>query len=345
MAAGLAGACNIVLFRGQRASAAQAGSIGAMVEELQTLGVRLEQSSQSQAAPEFWPGRLQGRSPPTPAVVLSDAPPIIILPGFGNDQVDYISPNGFPKEVGLQAALHRRGVGNVLVVPIDRLQWLNVARGLTDLKFVAGDAQPEGPAFSWYVHKAKATVERAFAARHAVGADDARVVLLGHSAGGWLARALLVTAGDEWVRQNVRGIVTLGAPHSSPPPSVPDQTRGTIPNVNRRQPGAYFIKDGIFYVTVSSARVVGDENGDAASKNGFTAYNLVLGEGQGVKGDGFVPINAAFLDGAATVTLNCYHSGGSADPWPLDDWYGAECNVDAWFGEVAAQIKAQRSLI
>ena len=26
------------------------------------------------------------------------------------------------------------------------------------------------------------------------------------------------------------------------------------------------------------------------------------------------------LDGATQVTLNCYHSGGSADPWPLDDW-------------------------
>ena len=30
------------------------------------------------------------------------------------------------------------------------------------------------------------------------------------------------------------------------------------------------------------------------------------------------------------LTLDCYHSGGSADPWPRDDWYGAERNVDAW---------------
>ena len=114
--------------------------------------------------------------------------------------------------------------------------------------------------------------------------------------------------------------MTLGAPHASPPASIPDQTRGTIPNVNRRAPGAYYTSDGIFYVTVTSNRVVGDERGDAAARNGFTAYNLVIGQGQGVVGDGFIPSSAALLDGATQLTLNCYHSGGSADPWPLDDW-------------------------
>ena len=58
--------------------------------------------------------------------------------------------------------------------------------------------------------------------------------------------------------------------------------------------------------------------------------------------DGFVPIDAAFLDGATTLTLNCFHSGGSADPWPLDDWYGAEANVDAWLEVVGRELAAQR---
>ena len=84
------------------------------------------------------------------------------------------------------------------------------------------------------------------------------------------------------------------------------------------------------------------EGGDASAKNAFTAYNLVLGKANGVEGDGFVPISAAFLDGATQLTLNCYHSGGSADPWAKDDWYGAERNVDAWLGAVSERLREQR---
>ena len=155
-----------------------------------------------------------------------------------------------------------------------------------------------------------------------------------------LARALCVTAGDAWARKHVRGIVTLGAPHATPPPEVSDQTRGTIANVNLRAPGAYLAKEGIFYVTVSSRRVLGDEAGDASAKNAFTSYGLVLGRGRS-EGDGFVPIDAAFLDGAEQLTLSCFHSGGSADPWPKDDWYGSERNVDAWLGVVAKKLALQ----
>ena len=142
------------------------GSLGARVEELKMLGTRVEQSGKVEV-PEFWAGRLQGQPPPTPKIVLrgDDVPPFVILPGFGNDQVDYVTPNGLTEEVGLAAALERRGISSISVVPIKRADWLNVARGLTDLSFVAGNAQPEGPAFSWYVIAAKATVERAVAAR------------------------------------------------------------------------------------------------------------------------------------------------------------------------------------
>ena len=292
--------------RHSAAAAPPPGSVGARVEELKTLGQRVEQSGKLEV-PEFWPGRLEGRPAPTPKVILASAPPIVILPGFGNDQEDYMTPNGLPEEVGLQAALARRGAASV-VVPIRRPMWLNVAKGLSDVGFLTGNAQPEGPAFSWYVESARATVQAAVEARAAAGGADSRCVLVGHSAGGWLARALCVVQGDEWVKRHVRGIVTLGAPHGSPPPDVPDQTRGTIPNVNRRAPGAYYAASGIFYVCVSSGRVVGDEGGDASARNAFTAYNLVLGRGQGVQGDGFVPIEAAFLEGA----LPCEFEGKGA---------------------------------
>ena len=45
---------------------------------------------------------------------------------------------------------------------------------------------------------------------------------------------------------------------------------------------------------------------------------------------------------AKQLKLDCYHSGGAADPWPKDDWYGAERNVDAWMGAVAEALEKQQ---
>lgn len=106
----------------------------------------------------------------------------------------------------------------------------------------------------------------------------------------------------------------------------------------------YYASKGVWYITVSSRRVVGDEQGDASAKNAYTAYSLVTGNGR-LSGDGFVPIDSAFLDGATQLTLDCYHSGGSADPWPKDDWYGAERNVDAWMGAVAESLLPPSAII
>ena len=108
--------------------------------------------------------------------------------------------------------------------------------------------------------------------------------------------------------------------------------------MNARAPGASLAPEGVFYVTVSSTHVIGDERGDAAARNAFTAYTLVLGEAQGVAGDGFVPLASAHLEGATQVTLDCYHSGGRADAWPKDDWYGAEKNIDSWLKAVSEQL-------
>ena len=106
----------------------------------------------------------------------------------------------------------------------------------------------------------------------------------------------------------------------------------------------YYASKGVFYITVSSMRVMGDEQGDASAKNAYTAYSLVTGNGR-LSGDGFVPFDSAFLDGATQLTLDCYHSGGSADPWPKDQWYGAECNVDAWIGAVAESLLPPSAIV
>ena len=60
--------------------------------------------------------------------------PIVILPGFGNDIVDYQNPLGKGFDISIQAALEKRGY-SVSIVPIKRFGWLNIARGLFQKSF------------------------------------------------------------------------------------------------------------------------------------------------------------------------------------------------------------------
>eukprot|EP00747_Dinoflagellata_sp_TGD_P042208 gnl/TRDRNA2_/TRDRNA2_141939_c0_seq1.p1 gnl/TRDRNA2_/TRDRNA2_141939_c0~~gnl/TRDRNA2_/TRDRNA2_141939_c0_seq1.p1 ORF type:complete len:405 (-),score=63.67 gnl/TRDRNA2_/TRDRNA2_141939_c0_seq1:41-1255(-) len=302
-------------------------------------GKKLAAEPEMAREPEHWAGRLSGADPPTPNVQLPEAPPFLVLPGFGNDAIDYVAPLQQPEEVGLVAALRRRGVKRVEVVPIERSNWFNVLRGLLDINFLRGDAQPDGPAFMWYLNKARASVEQAVAAQQLAHPEssDARVVLIGHSAGGWLARALCLN--ETWAREHVRGIVSLGTPHLGPPADVVDQTRGTVNNLNRRSPGA-FLGAPFFYVTVASDRILGDVNAPegSAARVAFNSYLMVCGEGA-VPGDGVVPLNSAHLDGATQLTLNCYHSiNEPATAKPTDEWYCAEPFIDDWLSVVATAL-------
>lgn len=246
--------------------------------------------------------------------------------------------------VGAAATLRRRGIDFVEVVPIDRINWLKVLRGVGDVNFWRGDAQPDGPAFKWYLEVARATVEKAVAARKKsvrwpTSLCGGRVVLVCHSAGGWLARALCLD--EAWALEHVRGIVTLGAPHLGPPSQVLDQTRGTVTNLNRRSPGAY-LRPQLFYVTVASGRILGDISAPgAAAKTAFNSYRMICGNGS-VVGDGIVPLNSAHLDGAKQVNINCFHSvvepGTSR---PTDEWYAAEPFIDEWLRVAATELRRQ----
>jgi len=150
------------------------------------------------------------------------AGPIVILPGFGNDTQDYEAPFGQPRR-GLAARLRRRGFC-VETVRLRRRDWVRVARALASPSYWRGEADV-GPGYGWYLARVAAAVrraERAWEAREAEGAaaaggdgaGDGRsdgatgshararapgVVLVGHSAGGWLARAFV---GDASVRSD-----------------------------------------------------------------------------------------------------------------------------------------------
>jgi pimeloyl-ACP methyl ester carboxylesterase len=108
---------------------------------------------------------------------------------------------------------------------MSRTDWLQVARGTLNPAFWRGQLTTH-PSYSWYLERVRHTVQ---AALTETGAN--KVILIGHSAGGWLARAFL---GDsQWFVGNsgggkagqvsevpnpsVAAVVTLGTPQCPPP--------------------------------------------------------------------------------------------------------------------------------
>jgi len=290
-------------------------------------------------------------------------PPVVILPGFGNADVDYKTPLGQPEEKGLVAALTRRGF-DVSVMKIPRWEWIRVASGVFDLDWWSGVQRPDSLAYGWYLRRARRLI---------VDASDrnggARVLVLGHSAGGWLARATLGTGkweleGDDGMLRTLRasdvvcGLVTLGAPHFPPPAgSAPCATRGALAYCDKVLPGSYLQDEGIAYVTVAGSAIRGNadkpvESADSdatrevqtaadkvystrgegsAARVAYTNYNALMGDGEAL-GDGVIPIECAHLAQAEQITLDgVLHSINEAGTTlPTERWYGSEKVIDRW---------------
>ena len=143
--------------------------------------------------------------------------------------------------------------------------------------------------------------------------------------------------------------MTLGAPHQPPPDGINCATRGALKNTNLAYPGA-FRKD-IIYVTVAGNAVTGglrnaeedkqrsavdeiyEKRGEGSAQNvARINYEALLGEFDGVQGDGVIPIPIAHLDGSEQINLDgVLHSINEAGTTlPTDSWYGSEKVVDRW---------------
>lgn len=215
--------------------------------------------------------------------------PIVICPGFGNDSIDYLYPLKQPRSKSLIESLEKRGFNpsRIYTIPIKRTDWIRVALGLLDVpRFYTGDALPTGLGYGWYIQRLKDTVNKAYS--ESIGndggnLDGTKVILIAHSAGGWLARAAM---GDgKWSQRNdsnnsfnadndtdneinskpirtadrVRCLVTLGAIHKAPEDPTTCVTRGALLNTNKLYPGDFLRKEGIGYVSIGGGAVVGKE--------------------------------------------------------------------------------------
>ena len=345
---------------------------GCSVLLLQATGLFLLLLLQIQDVSSFAPR--SGLRPPSSATKLSAATktdvskvPVVVCPGFGNDSIDYSNPLEQGETQGFVTALVKRGFNPELisVLPLKRYEWVRVAGGLFELDFYLGTAKPTGLGYGWYVRRLRQTIQEAYEK-----AGGERVVLIGHSAGGWLGRAALgdgrwdvdsdeATYPNGKVRSSdrVRALFTIGAIHRTPQDESTCVTRGVLKTVEESYPGAFLAGEGITYVSVGGDAVVGrpkveageddtklgsPESNEAyrargegsASSVAYTSYSAVSGDGL-MTGDGVVPLEWTLLDGSKQIVLeDVVHSINEAGTTlPTDKWYGSDKVVDRWLND------------
>ncbi|MCS6881835.1 MAG: alpha/beta fold hydrolase [Oscillochloridaceae bacterium] len=168
------------------------------------------------------------------------------------------------------------------------------------------------------------TVELALAE---TGAD--RIDLIGHSAGGRIARAYLGHLpynGKRYDGQRfVASLTTLGTAHTTYEVWV----KNFASLINERYPGAFY--PHISYRSVAGRSVRGRRFGTLEEIIAFRSYEVSFGNGHQI-GDGIVPTDACYLEGADNIILE----GARHAPYNAPHtWYGAPEVVPLWFEEVA----------
>jgi len=267
---------------------------------------------------------VRASSTPTSSTRTGPPPPsVVILPGLGNASDDYIH---------LVDALARRGHATS-VASVKRIDWLRNAAGAATPAYWRGCLRPR-PTVDWYLAACEEATRDAKRTN-----PTADVVLVAHSAGGWLARVFIDEYASEESVKAIGGLVTLGSPMKPTPrdaPGVVDQTRGILTHVHERCRSAEALRDeanievtcvaGTYARGTSAVTTVGDVGGFVA---GF-GYKQVCGRAD-VDGDGITPVETALMDGATHIVLDgVYHTPLGADDANGRSWYGSESVLAAW---------------
>ena len=206
--------------------------------------------------------------------------------------------------------------------------YLKMARELQALTGLPAIAVPLMPWHWWRAERAKdatGVLQRldetmAWARRrHQAGFN----ILVGHSAGGLIAR-LYLSDRPVWNRiygglEHVSMVVTLGSPHCN---SMDHRTGWFLADeANRLAPGTPYAGH-VRYHTVAGRYAFGDPSGKWGERRAHRSYAFFCGQGD-TWGDGTVPLECACLDGAEGVVLSgVAHSrkNGAA-------WYGSSAEI------------------
>ncbi len=255
-----------------------------------------------------------GRSPADPAASWRDdpervAPVVLVIGGFLS------SP---PMHGPFRRRLLERGAADVLIAPIWLPDWILAAyrHGAGRLATRAGRALREAG-------------HRSSTSRAARGAP---VLVVGHSAGGGLARLLTSPEPFEGRRfaaaARMGAIVTLGTPNHVHPSGELGGRLSTVAStfLERVVPGPDFAPT-TGYLTVGSRADVARRDGNRAERRQHRFYAGLLGPDAPdvIHGDGVVPLECALLrDTPAIVFDDVYHGPGGI-------WYGSDRALDDWW--------------
>jgi triacylglycerol esterase/lipase EstA (alpha/beta hydrolase family) len=223
--------------------------------------------------------------------------PIIILPGYLEGAITYRQ---------LEQSLQE--MTPTLTVPLRRRDWLPTLGG-----------RPVTPILQQLDRTVKQVLQQY---------NASAINLIGHSAGGWIARIYLgekpysgrsaVAPFGPWQAHTyVATLVTLGTPHVT----QERWARWNLDFVNNNYPGAYY--RNVRYVCVAGKTIFGER-----SRGRWLAYNsykLTCGQGN-CWGDGITPIAAAHLEGAENLVLE----GVKHSPRAAGIWYGTPSVLPSW---------------
>lgn len=153
----------------------------------------------------------------------------------------------------------------------------------------------------------------------------AAVDLVGHSAGGRIARAYLGGLPYNGVaydgQSHVAGLTTLGTAHETYEVYV----KQFAAVVNERYPGAFY--PHIAYSAVAGRSVQGRRIGTIEEMLAYRSYEVGYGDGNQI-GDGIVPTHCCYLEGADNLVIE----GARHAPYNAPrTWYGAREVVPLWY--------------
>lgn len=213
--------------------------------------------------------------------------------------------------------LLERGAAGVVVASVWTPDWLIAAkRGAAAITTRSGRALLEASRLS------------------KVASDGAPLLVVGHSAGGLIAR--LLTAPEPFpgrhfgAASRIGAIVTLGSPHAvSAGQGVGRRINEVVSAAAEATvPGAFYAPE-VGYVSVASRAIRGDLAGTGRERVAYLLYRSLVGRAAVTEtyGDGLVPVQAAMLAGARHIVLDgTAHGQGSGGPW-----YGTDPAIDEWW--------------
>ncbi len=152
-----------------------------------------------------------------------------------------------------------------------------------------------------------------------------RIHLIGHSAGGRIARAFLGHIPYNGVLYDGQSVVasltTLGTAHTT----YEIWVKGFAGVINQRYPGAYYRH--ITYRSVAGQGVIGHRFGNPEQMVAYKSYDTAYGNGH-QNGDGIVPTKGCYLAGADNLVLEGARHAPYNAPY---SWYGARDVIPLWF--------------